>query len=650
MNPKKKHLSEKSKQGISFSLPEKNDGTAHIRSSGKELGFSAFGSFKIQSLILVVLGFILYSNSFTNEYALDDGIVIQKNDYVQRGVRGIPKILTTDAYDSFYRQMHAKQQLSGGRYRPLSVVTFAIEQELFGSKEKEKPDEDAAFIRHVLNVVFYILSILVLLYFLRNFIFKDDPLIAFIACLIFLIHPIHTEVVANVKSRDEILSFLFIILTFIALLRYHENKEKKQLFYGMVFYFLAFLSKEYAITLLLLIPMLLYIVKGSTLKESIISTIPFILVAAIYLFIRFSIVGKGGEVENPDVLNNPFKFATTPEKWATKIEILNHYLRLLFYPNPLSSDYSYNTIPYTNFSNGLVWMSIMVHLSMITATFILFFKRNILSFALAFYLLHLFLVSNFLMDLGATMGERLVYHSSFGFAVMIAVLIVWLLNKIKQTKTKIIIGIALGILVISWCTIVVIKRNAQWKNDTSLFIADAQTVPNSALVNGNAGKAYIDLSEKPENKAQEKELIIKAIYHLSKSVAIHKEYVNGYLNIGVAYFKLKDYDKARANWDIAKNIYPNNPFLKNNLKLMGTVYFNDAMNMGSKRPLEALKLLEKALEVDPNNADYWYNLGGVSYTVGDFEKAREAWTKTLLLDPNNQEAKQGMSALPNKLK
>lgn len=609
-----------------------------------------FASFKIQALILVILGFILYSNSFTNEYALDDGIVIQKNDYVQRGVRGIPKILTTDAYDSFYRQMHAKQQLSGGRYRPLSVVTFAIEQELFGSKEKVKAAEDAAFIRHVLNVVFYILSIVVLLYFLRNFIFKNDPLIAFITCLIFLIHPIHTEVVANVKSRDEILSFLFIILTFITLLRYHDNKEKKQLFYGMVFYFLAFLSKEYAITLLLLIPMLLYIVKGSTLKESIISTIPFILVAAIYLLIRFSIVGKGGVVENPDVLNNPFKFATIQEEWATKIEILNHYLRLLFYPNPLSSDYSYNTIPYTNFSNGWVWMSIMVHLSMVTATIILFFKRNILSFALAFYLLHLFLVSNFLMDLGATMGERLVYHSSFGFAIMIAVLIVWLLNKIKQTNTKIIIGIALGILVISWCTVIIIKRNAQWKNDTSLFIADAQTVPNSALVNGNAGKAYIDLSEKPENKAQEKELIIKAIYHLSKSVTIHKEYVNGYLNIGVAYFKLKDYDKARANWDIAKKIYPNNPFLKNNLKLMGTVYFNDAMNMGAKRPLEALKLLEKALEVDPNNADYWYNLGGVSYTVGDFEKARKAWTKTLLLDPNNQEAKQGMSALPNKLK
>ena len=647
MTSRKSNSSEKNRKGNSISSIKDANEKAQFSSSDEGVLF-IFNSFRVQAILLVLLGFILYSNSFTNEYALDDGIVIQKNDYVQRGIRGIPKILSTDAYDSFYRQMHAKQQLSGGRYRPLSVITFAIEQQLFGSKAKDKPSDDVAFVRHLVNVLLYILSVLVLLYFLRNFIFKDNTLIAFITCLIFLIHPIHSEVIANVKSRDEILSFLFIILTFIAVLRYYDSKEIKQLLYGLVFYFLAFLSKEYAITLLLLIPILIYIVKGGTLKESFISTIPFIFVIIIYLIIRFSIVGKGSNIENPDVLNNPFKFATSPEKWATKIELLNHYLRLLFYPTPLSSDYSYNTIPYTNFGNGWVWTSILIHCSLIYAAIILFFKRNILAFALAFYLLNLFLVSNLVMDLGATMGERLVYHSSFGFALIMAILVVWLLKKINQRNTKKIVGIALGIFITAWCTLIIIERNAQWKNDTSLFIADAQTVPNSALVNGNAGKAYIDLSEKPENKSQEEDLIKKAIYHLSKSVAIHKEYVNGYLNLGVAYFKLKDYDKARTNWEIAKQIYPNNPFLKTNLKLLGSVYFNDAMKMGSKRPVEAQKLLEKALEVDPANSEYWYNLGGVSFTIGDFAKARYAWTKTLLLDPANQQAKQGMSALPVK--
>ncbi len=609
---------------------------------------SLFPNFKIQAMVLLIVGFILYGNSILNEYALDDGIVIEKNDYVQQGFKGIPKILKTDAYDSFYRSMNAKQQLSGGRYRPLSVVTFAIEQQLFGSKEKEKPADDVALIRHLLNVVFYILSVIILLYFLQTFIFKDTPLVAFLTCLLFLIHPIHTEVIANVKSRDEILSFLFIILTFIKMFRYRESKKPLQLFAALGFYFLALLSKEYAVTLIVLIPILLYIVKGDSLKESIIGVIPYFFVAALYLLIRFSIVGKGATIENPDVLNNPYKFATSPEKWATKIEILNHYLRLLFFPHPLSSDYSYNTIPYTNFGNPMVWFAILFHLSAIVATIVLFVRRNILAFAFAFYLLHLFLICNLVMDIGATMGERLIYHSSFGFMIIIAVAINWLLEKIGSVNSKKIATFAFVALITVCCAAKVIPRNAQWKNDTTLFITDAETVPYSALVNGNAGKAYLDLADKPENKANEKDLIEKAIVHLSRSVDVHKAYVNGYLNLGVAYFKLKDYENARIQWDKVAEIYPNNPFLKRNYTVLAGIYYNKGMEKGGKAPMEAIKFLEEAVRMDQGNAEYWYNLGGAYYTVKDFEKARNAWNTTLQLNPNKVEAQQGLAALPIK--
>src|ERR1700733_11963450 len=68
--------------------------------------------FRMQAMVLIVLGFLFYANSFNNEYAFDDGIVILKNEYVQEGFSGIPKILTRDAYDSFYRQQNASQQFS----------------------------------------------------------------------------------------------------------------------------------------------------------------------------------------------------------------------------------------------------------------------------------------------------------------------------------------------------------------------------------------------------------------------------------------------------------------------------------------------------------------------------------------------------------
>lgn len=605
----------------------------------------SFDSFKLQALILIFIGFFIYGNSFKNEYALDDGIVIIKNEYVQQGLRGIPKILKTDSYDSFYKQMNAKQQLSGGRYRPLSVVTFAMEEQFFGNGDKESPSETVTMVRHMLNVTFYILSVIILLQFLRTYIFKESTIIPFLTCLIFLIHPLHTEVVANIKSRDEILSFLFIILTFMKALQYQESKQTKHFVWSLVFYFLALLSKEYAITLLVLLPLLFYVLLKDTFIGSIKKTVPFIIVAVVYLLIRFSIVGVGSTQENTDVLNNPYMFASPTEKLATKIEVLNHYLKLMFYPYPLSSDYSYSTIPYTNFADPKVWFSIGFTLLMIVLTLYYFKKRNILSFALAFYLLHLFMISNLVMDIGATMGERLVYHSSFGFAFVIAVLFD-LLTKSMNTKSKQTALIVFGVLITLPCASIVMERNDVWTNDKKLFTTDAWTVPNSALVNGNAGKAYVDLSEMEANKSMEKELLGKALLHLHRSVKIHDKYVNGYLNLGVVYFKLNNYVKAEEYWRIAQDIYPNNPFLKRNFGVLATTYFNDAMKIGSKDVSKAIKGLEKACELDPGNVEYWYNLGGASFTIKDYEKAKQAWTRTLQLKPDHLQAQQGMGALP----
>jgi tetratricopeptide (TPR) repeat protein len=610
----------------------------------------SFDNFILQSLLLVILGFIIYSNSVDNEYALDDGIVIQGNEYVQKGFGGIKKILTTDAYDSFYRQMGASQQLAGGRYRPLSIVTFAIEQSLFGSDANAKTALDIAYIRHLFNVVFYILSIVVLLYFLRNYIFKQNHLIAFVASLLFLIHPIHTEVVANAKSRDEILSFLFIILTFIFALNYRDSKDKKQLACGLVFYFLACLSKEYAIVLVVLLPMMLYIVKGDSIPQSVIASIPFFAVAFLYMMIRFKIVGAGAAAESPDVLNAPFKFTKGNERLATKIEILDHYLKLLFYPNPLSSDYSYSSIPYKNFKNGWVWLSILIHISLIVATIKLFFKRNILAFALAIYLLNLFMVSNLLMEIGATMGERLVYHSSLGFIMAVSIGIVWLFDKIKNVPVRTAVSVGVGIIVTVWCSEKVIARNAQWKNDTTLFMKDVETVPNSVLVNGNIGKAYYDISQKPENKPREKELIYKGIYHLEKAVSIHPKYVNGYINLGVAYYALKDFDKAKKYWEITRQLYPNNPYLLNNLRALSFAFYTEAMGIVSKtkdkdQMQKAIKDLESATELDPNNPDFRYDLGGLNYMTGNVEKARVDWQQVLRINPKHEKALSALKAI-----
>src|SRR5947207_3331207 len=102
--------------------------------------FSWLLEFKAQAIIVAALAVIFYANSFSNEYAHDDGIVIVKNEYVLEGFAGIKGILTKDAYDSYYRQLNTTNQLKGGRYRPLSIITFAIEQQFLGPIPHEKVD------------------------------------------------------------------------------------------------------------------------------------------------------------------------------------------------------------------------------------------------------------------------------------------------------------------------------------------------------------------------------------------------------------------------------------------------------------------------------------------------------------------------------
>lgn len=637
----------------------------------------SFSDFRSQAIIIAVIGFVFYFNSFFNEFALDDGIVIIKNEYVQQGIKGIPKILSKDAYDSFYRSMNANDQLSGGRYRPLSIVTFAIEQEFFGTTANGKPqvncwdrngngkmdaeedlngdslwnENDCAVygmhVRHVINVLLYILSAVILLYFLRTIVFPHEPDIAFIAALLFTIHPIHTEVVANVKSRDEIMSVLFICLTFIYAFRYKDDNKTATLLKALLCFFLALLSKEYAVTLIILLPLAFYLFKNYSGSQSVKSFLPYTLVVVLYLVIRLSIVVLKANVPDNEVLNNPYLFASKAQKYATEISTTLNYLKLLIFPHPLSADYSYNAISYKDFANPLVWLSIIVHLGMILAGIKLLKKRHVLTFAIMFYLANLFLVCNIFLNIGATMGERLIYHSSVGFVIAVAFLLVKGLQKLnygETTKRTVLIGLL--VIVIAACAFKTIERNADWKNDITLFTKDVETVPNSTLANGNAGARYIDLSERPENASRQKELLTKAIGYLDKAIAIHPRYVTSYINRGLAYLKLGEIEKTKENWDMVEVYYPHYPDIPRYREVLANAYLNKGLNYGKEqRFTEAIAEMEKAREILPNNPEIWYNIGGAYYTIKDYQKAIDAWGKTLQLKPDHQQARQGYEAL-----
>lgn len=151
--------------------------------------------------VVFAFAFMLYANTIPNFYCMDDELVTTTDpNYPHRltakGISAIPQI--------FKEPYYKDDQGYAYDYRPIVLVTFAIEHSLFG---------DNSHMSHFINVLLYALLCVLLLRVLSELLKDYNPLIAFIATLVYAAHPIHTEVVASIKNRDEILALLLAILS-----------------------------------------------------------------------------------------------------------------------------------------------------------------------------------------------------------------------------------------------------------------------------------------------------------------------------------------------------------------------------------------------------------------------------------------------------
>ena len=609
---------------------------------------SSLFSFRAQVLILSILGFLFYWNTFQHEAAFDDAMAISENEYVQRGVAGIPDIMTKDAFQSYIDSKQGANQLAGGRYRPLSLILFAVEQQVMGvapdhetTNEKELRVAHEMHARHVVNVLLYILSVIVLLIFLRKVVFKEYPLAAFITAVLFIIHPIHTEVVANVKSCDEILSVLFIGLTFIMAFRYRDDKRTGSLVLSLFCFFLALLSKEYAVTLLVLLPLSFYLFCKKGVGQSIKSVLPFLIPFGIYVALRFSAVSAMAEGAENNIMNNPYLYASGAEKLATELMVMLDYLKLLFFPSPLSSVYTYNSVPYVGFSNSLVWLSIAVYAGLIASMCVLVKRRHVLGFAIAFYLVNLLLVSNLLFNIGAFMGERLIYHSSVGFCMVIGYVLFVGYEKIRVTAVANAAVATIMVVLIVACGYKTMGRNKDWKNDETLFLKDVQTMPTSILANNNAAAACMLYAKQTTDTAMRKEWFEKAIGYFDKVILLYPMYMNARLNRGLSYFDMGQPDKAIPDWDTVRKYSPEEKKIQYYFSVLGKYYYHQGIVCGNAGKTDSAAIyLKRATEAVPGVPDVWYALAKAYHAQGNETDARYVFEKAEQLKANAGKAQQ----------
>ena len=621
----------------------------------------------IPIIILAAVSIGLYINTLRNDYALDDSMVLIRNSFTQEGVSGFGDIFKYDTFTGFWvfndstrtveQIVKEKKLLAGGRYRPLSLATFAIEIQLFGKdfydENNKLVGQGCPAINHAMNAIYYALTVVLLyLILVRLFPRKDDSWwfsIPFIAAMLFAFHPIHTEVVANVKGRDEILTLLGSLAALWWSIKYIDSKKLYYLVLSGLALLCGLFSKENAIVFLAIVPLTLYYFTNAKWKEIGKVMVPLVMASIGFLAVRGMVLGWEHSEQTKELMNDPFINMTASERYGTIFVTLLMYIKLLFIPHPLTYDYYPWQIPKTELTDGMAMLSLVIYLALgIYAIYGMIRKKDIASYSILFFLIPLAPVCNIFFAVGTLMNERFIFISSIGFCLLVAWLFAEVLPKLLKniSTAKYITGVVISIVLLVFA-LKTITRNADWENDTVLFTTDVEVSSMSAKGNCAAGGRNLERAQSDEvkdNKELHDALCEKAIKYLKKSNEIYASdgkknskkqgstaiYSDAMNLLGNAYFEIGDIANALDSYMKIVNAFPNHDIANGNIHvvLMQTPGMLRNKLTTSTVP-ELLEVLGNLIKVKPECGEAYYvlgvlygrELGNMEASIQCFEKA-----------------------------
>ena len=603
-------------------------------------------------IVFAILAFALYGNTLNHSFVYDDSMVLTQNRFTQQGIKGIPDLLKYDTFtgimlifnDEFTADLLKENMniVAGGRYRPLSPVTFALEIELFGQQHNSKvfgPYRGNALVSHLFNIILYLFTAC-LLFLILNHLFPSGQdkkwylSFPFLATLLFVAHPIHTEVVANIKSRDEIMALLGSLSALWFTIKYVETNKYLNLTLSGLCLFLGLLSKENAITFLAVIPVTIHYFVTKRPKTLLIAMLPLMVVSVLFLSIRASVIGHAHTANISELMNNPFAGSTTGETLATIFMTLLIYVKLLLFPHPLTSDYYPHHIEIINWSNPVALLSLLFYVVIgIYAVYGLIKKRNVCSWSIWLYLIPLSVVSNLFFPVGVFMGERFIFFSSTGFAIFTGWLIYTYIPKLSNLfpdylsrfggdekrsmqLSACFSGIVMGIL-LSLYAVKTINRNAVWKDNFTLFTTDVKTSKNSAKANYEAGTACFLKALYPENN---KETQLRNVYrkdaerYLKNAIQLHPQYSSAFEQLGSLYLHCYG-DIAQALHCYAVSLY--RPTMRSHAitnvakEMLNATNFLLDEDLVTSTPEDIIKSCDEILKMIPDMGEAFFAKGVV---------------------------------------
>lgn len=532
-----------------------------------------------QLIFLTLVGFFLLLPNLKNGFNLDDSYIFQ---YLPKGEKSVFSVFN--------------QRFDFVDYRPILIFSYALEQKFFGEINPE--------FAHLINVLLYLVIVLLIYQFISLLNDNEKPVLAFLISFIFLIHPIHANVVSNLKSRDNLLSALFYLLACIHLLKgvVSEKFNWKHVTYATLFFLLALFSKLDAIGFIFIAPVLLFFFRTRKLKFLLFGTL---IMLACYVYLRDTLiyvlvppdkVHAAGVIftENPLALFSAPKFVL-----GQTVTTLFTYLHWIFIPQNYLFYYGYDMIPLQSIAEFPTLLKLLLNIAVIGLIFYAYKKgEKLISFGLIFIYINLLYCANAIMPVAGIVADRYAFIASVGGCIVIGKLIYNLLyqwNFIQPTNiSKAFIGVLLAISLLFMPS--TYARIKDWKSIYTLLESDMPGLKRSFQANRIA-VTHILYKAKELEMSDPKEAKIfyeKGLEYATDASLLDTSDVFVHESKGICLFGLKRYAEAFNTFQYVNRLTDSSLVSQD---LCGDLMFMD------KQYQNAALFYKNALILDPLNED-----------------------------------------------
>jgi tetratricopeptide (TPR) repeat protein len=500
--------------------------------------------------------------------------------------------------------------------------------------------------------------------------------------LLFLVHPIHTEVVSNIKCRDELLAFLFGLAACFFLMEGVEQDKTRPFIYSVFFLFLALLCKRTAILFIVFIPLVMFFFTGINFKKAGKYFLILSVSAISYKLFQSLMLHGSSQLRDYAFFENPLFFESGLAKHVSvALYVMGYYIKLLLVPYPLCCYYGYNVIPMAGWDSIWVWISLGFYIFIGAYALLKFTSRSILSCSILIFLIGIFPFINLVEPVVGIVGERFVYFASLGFCIAVVYLLfrgfgIDLNNKASGIKNLKSSFVRISSLLLVFFIGLSISRNNKWKDKITLFRNDSEDYPNSCHLHHLLANAiYPEIFNTPEGP-KKAEMIREATFHFTKELELMKEGVKKYPtdalslnNIGIIYtnifndpvsaqpyfrravFLRPDFSYAQYNYascfqkrnlpDSAIALYEKMVSSKTNYAPTYFSLYELYLQKGEYK--KAIDCNEKGIAVIPKETKLYINLGNSFLRNGDTLDAVKQYKKAEELEPDNQNLRQEIS-------